>query len=148
MNCSHGKEILKLFFLVTNNSNVLHQSPNFGIKELDHLGSNICCFWMTLKFHCKLKYAQIAKHVLMRSIYSVCTCPSLMNLSGTLHLGLQILLCFSLCRNNIAHFFHSDPSFKDTILGMVCLSPRSLFYISLECSGMYVNTFQSQDWLF
>lgn len=109
------------------------------------MGSNICCFWMALKFHCKLKNAQIAKYVLMRSIYllGVCLPFSLTNLLQTLPLGLQFLLCFSTGSSNMKCFLD-----KDSIWGTECLSLLSLFFMCLECAGMYVNTFQSPNSLF
>ena len=73
---------------------------------------------------------------------------SLTNFPGTLHLGLEYLLCFSMLSSNMKCFFFSDPSFKDSALGMECLSLLSLFFMCLECTGIYVNTFQNQNLLF
>lgn len=48
-------------------SNIPRQRLDLDFQKLKHLGSSVCCFWMALKFHCKLKNAQIAKHVLLQS---------------------------------------------------------------------------------
>lgn len=136
--------MLKSFFICYN-PDVPLQSPNFGIKKLDHLGSNICCFWMALGFHCELKNAQIAKHVLMRSICLVCACPSLSRILHGHFTWAYNICSVSLCA---AVTYRSELSFKDSLLGMECLSLLSLFFMCLECAGMYINTLRSQDSLF
>ena len=57
-------------------------------------------------------------------------------------------LSFIMLSSNMKCFFSSDPSFKDSALGMECLSLLSLFFMCLECTGIYVNTFQNQNLLF
>lgn len=65
---------------------------------------------------------------------------SLTDLPQTLHLGPQFLFPFCTWSSDIKCFFHLDP--------MECLSLLSLFFMCLECAGMYVNTSQSHDPLF
>lgn len=79
-----------------------------------------------------------------KHLLGVCLSFLLTNLLQTLPLGQPFLLCFSPCSSsNIKCFFD-----QDLIWGMECLSLFSLFFMCLECAGMYVNTFQSPDSLF
>lgn len=79
-----------------------------------------------------------------KHLLGVCLSFLLTNLLQTLPLGQPFLLCFSPCSSsNIKCFFD-----QDSVWGMECLSLFSLFFMCLECAGMYVNTFQSPDSLF